>query len=196
MSNLITRRSLLTLSKSSSLARPISTLLNRPNHPTTCTCRTCSAPISSHPGPTRPSSAPFLPTNQIRQLSTIGITRPAVGGCNCRNCLAGLTGAGGKICERPKRPTTGEERSFSTSILRSPTSTSFSLDVLAASGSQMGEMVSSVRGMKVRSAIKKYCNGCNLVKRKGTVFVICSKDKKHKQVRPCSLYHAYCKTCY
>ena len=37
--------------------------------------------------------------------------------------------------------------------------------------------------MKVRSAIKVYCNGCNIIRRKGTVFVICSKDPKHKQVR-------------
>lgn len=38
------------------------------------------------------------------------------------------------------------------------------------------------RGMKVRSAIKKYCDACSIVKREGTVFVICSKDPKHKQV--------------
>jgi ribosomal protein L36 len=36
--------------------------------------------------------------------------------------------------------------------------------------------------MKVRSAVKKYCDGCSIVRRKGTVFVICSKDAKHKQV--------------
>ena len=36
--------------------------------------------------------------------------------------------------------------------------------------------------MKVRSAVKKYCEGCSIVKRKGTVFVICSKEPKHKQV--------------
>lgn len=38
------------------------------------------------------------------------------------------------------------------------------------------------RGMKVRSAVKIYCEGCAIVKRKGTVFVICDKDPKHKQV--------------
>lgn len=39
------------------------------------------------------------------------------------------------------------------------------------------------RGMKVRSAIKKYCSSCRMVRREGIVFVICSKDPKHKQVR-------------
>lgn len=37
--------------------------------------------------------------------------------------------------------------------------------------------------MKVRSAVKKYCEACSIVKRNGTVFVICPKDPKHKQVR-------------
>ncbi|GAA5990760.1 hypothetical protein JCM11641_002030 [Rhodosporidiobolus odoratus] len=41
--------------------------------------------------------------------------------------------------------------------------------------------VSGERGMKVRSSIKTYCDGCSVVRRKGTLFVICSKDPKHKQ---------------
>lgn len=37
-------------------------------------------------------------------------------------------------------------------------------------------------GMKVRSSIKKKCEGCSIVRRKGRLYVICSKDPKHKQV--------------
>ena len=39
------------------------------------------------------------------------------------------------------------------------------------------------RGMKVRSSVKKFCDGCSVVRRKGRLYVICSKDPKHKQVR-------------
>lgn len=38
------------------------------------------------------------------------------------------------------------------------------------------------RGMKVRSAVKRFCEGCSVVRRKGRLYVICSKDPKHKQV--------------
>ncbi|MDD3861429.1 MAG: 50S ribosomal protein L36 [Candidatus Gracilibacteria bacterium] len=34
--------------------------------------------------------------------------------------------------------------------------------------------------MKVRSSVKKICQKCQIVRRKGTVHVIC-KTKKHKQ---------------
>ncbi|KDN40696.1 hypothetical protein K437DRAFT_218026, partial [Tilletiaria anomala UBC 951] len=40
---------------------------------------------------------------------------------------------------------------------------------------------SAVRGMKVRSSVKKFCDGCSVVRRKGRLYVICSKDPKHKQ---------------
>lgn len=40
-----------------------------------------------------------------------------------------------------------------------------------------------VRGMKVRSAVRKFCESCSVVKRKGKVYVICSANPKHKQVR-------------
>ncbi|KAF4605193.1 hypothetical protein EYR40_003976 [Pleurotus pulmonarius] len=39
------------------------------------------------------------------------------------------------------------------------------------------------RGMKVRSSVKVMCEGCHVVKRKGRVYVVCSKNPKHKQVR-------------
>ncbi|PIP26547.1 MAG: 50S ribosomal protein L36 [Candidatus Moranbacteria bacterium CG_4_9_14_3_um_filter_40_7] len=34
--------------------------------------------------------------------------------------------------------------------------------------------------MKVRSSVKKICDKCKLVKRKGKLFVVCS-NPKHKQ---------------
>ena len=40
----------------------------------------------------------------------------------------------------------------------------------------------SSRGMKVRSSVKVMCDGCSVVKRKGNVYIICSKNPKHKQV--------------
>ncbi|KAF9366254.1 hypothetical protein BGX34_004705 [Mortierella sp. NVP85] len=39
----------------------------------------------------------------------------------------------------------------------------------------------ATRGMKVRASVKKICNGCSSVKRRGRVFIICSKNQKHKQ---------------
>ena len=35
--------------------------------------------------------------------------------------------------------------------------------------------------MKVRASVKKMCNQCRIIKRKGVVRVICSADPKHKQ---------------
>ena len=35
--------------------------------------------------------------------------------------------------------------------------------------------------MKVRASVKKMCNQCKIIKRKGVVRVICSADPKHKQ---------------
>lgn len=47
--------------------------------------------------------------------------------------------------------------------------------------------VEQVRGMKVRSSVKKLCEGCKSVRRKGGkkgkghVYIICSLNPKHKQ---------------
>jgi len=35
--------------------------------------------------------------------------------------------------------------------------------------------------MKVRASVKKICRDCKIVKRKGTLFVICAKEPRHKQ---------------
>ncbi|MBC8043571.1 MAG: 50S ribosomal protein L36 [Rhizobacter sp.] len=35
--------------------------------------------------------------------------------------------------------------------------------------------------MKVRSSIKKRCENCKIIKRKGKTLVICKKNPNHKQ---------------
>ncbi|MCK5033173.1 MAG: 50S ribosomal protein L36 [Calditrichia bacterium] len=35
--------------------------------------------------------------------------------------------------------------------------------------------------MKVRASVKKICDGCKIIKRRGVIRVICSKNPKHKQ---------------
>ncbi|MCP4803153.1 MAG: 50S ribosomal protein L36 [Bacteroidetes bacterium] len=35
--------------------------------------------------------------------------------------------------------------------------------------------------MKVRSSVKKMCNSCRIIRRRGRVIVICNKNPKHKQ---------------
>ena len=37
------------------------------------------------------------------------------------------------------------------------------------------------RTMKVRSSVKKICEHCKIVRRKGVVRVICTRNPKHKQ---------------
>lgn len=38
------------------------------------------------------------------------------------------------------------------------------------------------RNFNVRAAVKKYCDGCTVVRRKGRVYIVCNKNPKHKQV--------------
>ncbi|HDS09649.1 MAG TPA: 50S ribosomal protein L36 [Firmicutes bacterium] len=35
--------------------------------------------------------------------------------------------------------------------------------------------------MKIRSSIKKICASCKIIKRNGSVMIICKKNPKHKQ---------------
>jgi large subunit ribosomal protein L36 len=35
--------------------------------------------------------------------------------------------------------------------------------------------------MKVRSSVRRICEGCKMVRRKGKVYVICSNNPRHKQ---------------
>ncbi|GAA5860185.1 hypothetical protein JCM8547_009219 [Rhodosporidiobolus lusitaniae] len=50
-----------------------------------------------------------------------------------------------------------------------------------------GAVTEAKRGMKVRSSIKVYCDGCSVTRRKGVLYVLCSKNPKHKQ-RPTQQY--------
>lgn len=34
--------------------------------------------------------------------------------------------------------------------------------------------------MKVKSSIKRICDGCKIIRRKGVVRIICSKNARHK----------------
>ncbi|OAL05973.1 hypothetical protein IQ06DRAFT_332335 [Phaeosphaeriaceae sp. SRC1lsM3a] len=45
------------------------------------------------------------------------------------------------------------------------------------------QLQQQARGMKVRSSVKKLCDGCKSVRRKKGryVYIICSKNPKHKQ---------------
>ncbi|OLY84499.1 54S ribosomal protein c83.06c, mitochondrial [Smittium mucronatum] len=38
-----------------------------------------------------------------------------------------------------------------------------------------------IRGMKVRSSVKKMCDGCYFARRRKRLFVLCKNDPKHKQ---------------
>lgn len=65
----------------------------------------------------------------------------------------------------------------------------------AAHGSAVAKSLEQQqRGMKVRSSVKKFCDGCSVVRRKGRLYVICSKDPKHKQVRANSFTLQYAVT--
>ncbi|TNF34829.1 MAG: 50S ribosomal protein L36 [Gammaproteobacteria bacterium] len=35
--------------------------------------------------------------------------------------------------------------------------------------------------MKVRASVKKICRGCKIIRRKGSVRVICKTEPRHKQ---------------
>lgn len=35
--------------------------------------------------------------------------------------------------------------------------------------------------MKVRASVKRICESCQIIRRRGRVRVICSRDPKHKQ---------------
>ncbi|KAI5803782.1 putative 60S L36 ribosomal protein, mitochondrial precursor [Geopyxis carbonaria] len=51
----------------------------------------------------------------------------------------------------------------------------------AATSTIPAALATPARGMKVRASVKKLCDGCMSVRRKGRVYIICSKNPKHKQ---------------
>ncbi|EST05223.1 Ribosomal protein L36 [Kalmanozyma brasiliensis GHG001] len=66
--------------------------------------------------------------------------------------------------------------------LKSPSlASSSTLASTSPASSALKSLDQQQRGMKVRSSVKKFCDGCSVVRRKGRLYVICSKDPKHKQ---------------
>jgi large subunit ribosomal protein L36 len=57
------------------------------------------------------------------------------------------------------------------------------LNLASANSATKAVSTQQIRGMKVRSSVKKLCDGCKSVRRKGGkyVYIICSKNPKHKQ---------------
>ncbi|XPS94475.1 hypothetical protein M3J09_003787 [Ascochyta lentis] len=55
--------------------------------------------------------------------------------------------------------------------------------ICATASAGVSALLQQVRGMKVRSSVKKLCDGCKSVRRKKGryVYIICSKNPKHKQ---------------
>ncbi|KAF8516383.1 ribosomal protein L36-domain-containing protein, partial [Gautieria morchelliformis] len=58
----------------------------------------------------------------------------------------------------------------------------FSPSLLRGLAPAASDLPHLARGMKVRSSVKRLCDGCSVVIRKGRVYVLCSRNPKHKQV--------------
>lgn len=91
----------------------------------------------------------------------------------------------------PSPPSTAQTSLYSTAISpqfvsrRRHPSIAQQLQSLQINTSQRSQTITGqqTRGMKVRSSVKKLCDGCKSVRRKGGkyVYIICSKNPKHKQ---------------
>ncbi|THW46632.1 hypothetical protein D6C98_03370 [Aureobasidium pullulans] len=81
--------------------------------------------------------------------------------------------------------TTCARTAFSTSTTNSLISRMSQMSLARPVASPTKSLVAfqQTRGMKVRSSVKKLCDGCKSVRRKGGkyVYIICSKNPKHKQ---------------
>ncbi|CDU26347.1 uncharacterized protein SPSC_06541 [Sporisorium scitamineum] len=75
-------------------------------------------------------------------------------------------------------------KASTTSTTLNTSSTNFArltLPAVAQASTVAKSLEQQQRGMKVRSSVKRFCDGCSVVRRKGRLYVICSKDPKHKQ---------------
>ncbi|KAK8237747.1 ribosomal protein L36-domain-containing protein [Phyllosticta capitalensis] len=77
-------------------------------------------------------------------------------------------------------------KSTTTTLTRAPVralTTWASRPTMAVAQWKSGGVLEQARGMKVRSSVKKMCDGCKSVRRKGGryVYIICGKNPKHKQ---------------
>ncbi|KAI7428050.1 hypothetical protein KC364_g16262, partial [Hortaea werneckii] len=93
-----------------------------------------------------------------------------------RSCSTTNTSPSRQPSSFTRRPTTSPLSTSSRTLLSTP---------LARSSQHQGtqQQQQQIRGMKVRSSVKKLCDGCKSVRRKGGkyVYIICSKNPKHKQ---------------
>jgi large subunit ribosomal protein L36 len=134
-------------------------------------------PSSLHHGPApRRSSASRIPqyhqsANMLARALLLPIRRTlfARPARSIHTCAASLTRPTLTSCASP----THSLMSRFAGLRVAPTSES---GVLSKLGQQ-------TRGMKVRSSVKKLCDGCKSVRRKKGryVYIICSKNPKHKQ---------------
>ncbi|CAN3355092.1 large ribosomal subunit protein bL36m [Diutina catenulata] len=53
--------------------------------------------------------------------------------------------------------------------------------MLSVAQMPVANMLFAARGFKVRTSVKKFCNSCYLVRRRGKVYVYCKANGKHKQ---------------
>ncbi|GAA5825996.1 hypothetical protein JCM11251_000083 [Rhodosporidiobolus azoricus] len=143
--------------KPTTSTRSLSSVLTPASHPAKCGCARCAprtSVLTSTPAPPRPTSSS---PSSVRALSTLG----ANGAAHPRSCA----------CARCAPRTVASPSSAAPTRPRA----------VVGAGGAMTQTAEAHRGMKVRSSIKTYCDGCSVVRRKGTLFVICSKDPKHKQ---------------
>ncbi|KAF2823589.1 hypothetical protein CC86DRAFT_372523 [Ophiobolus disseminans] len=70
-----------------------------------------------------------------------------------------------------------------TTLLRPSIRSPGMLDLTSRFNGLKLQALQQARGMKVRSSVKKLCDGCKSVRRKKGryVYIICSKNPKHKQ---------------
>lgn len=143
--------------------RLASSLISPASHPSTCSCARCAArtaPVSSIPRPTQPGSAGGAASGVARRaLSHLAANDAAhPRGCGCARCAARTIAGSGGILGAPTRPGSATPATPSRTL-------------------PGGE-----RGMKVRSSVKLYCEGCQSVRRKNRVYIICRNNPKHRQV--------------
>jgi large subunit ribosomal protein L36 len=53
--------------------------------------------------------------------------------------------------------------------------------IVAARTTRRSAVSAKEANMKVQASVKRICRNCKVIKRKGVVRVICSKDPRHKQ---------------
>ncbi|AET37985.1 mitochondrial 54S ribosomal protein bL36m Ecym_2238 [Eremothecium cymbalariae DBVPG len=66
-------------------------------------------------------------------------------------------------------------------VPRTPIYSALSSNLLLCKPAATFMLPTLTRGFKVRTSVKKFCNDCYMVRRKGRVYVYCKSNKKHKQ---------------